>query len=144
MHKLFLAAASLVVSLAGAFAPEAHAMSAVQCKPAITGYGQHIEKLKARRLARIDFLAKAQAKYGKIVLDIVIAAGCNFQGANEGWKCTHRSQPCVDGGLKPSISKTPSAKPPRIRVKPKLRRAPKLMLRGSVMKPQTSRGLRLR
>lgn len=123
------AAAALFVS----GVPGAHAKSAVQCKPAITGYGQHIEKPKAQRMARFDFRAKAEAAYGKIVSDIVIGQGCTFLGAGKGWKCSLTSQPCVAGGLKPSIQKMQLVKPPRLGGRPgtrggvkTLRLAPKL------------------
>lgn len=105
------------------------------CKPALTGWGTDDFQVKAKRKAREDFLAKASAAYGKILHANLIDLSCRKLRGQQGWKCKHKARPCISGGLKPSKTKKPFAKPPRYRMKarPKSERrgmAPKRSLRG--------------
>lgn len=128
LHRFWIFAGAAVIVAASASGVVAK--SAVQCKPALTGWGIDDFQVKAKRKARDDFLAKAAA-YGKVLSQVVIDRGCAHLRGQQGWKCWHKAQPCVDGGLKPSISRTPFVEPPR------LRRAPKLMRPGArLLRPE--------
>jgi len=121
MRKLIVTTTTLALLGLGWAPGAAHAKSAVQCKPAITGWGSHSFAHKAKSKAIASYKAKAAAAYGKIVWNIKIGDHCTKLQKGLGWQCWFKAQPCVDGGLKPSIQRSPHAKAPRYRVKARMR-----------------------
>lgn len=118
MHQITRAA--LVLAAVGiAFAPHsAQAKGKYSCKPAITGWGSDGFVHQAKSKAIKSYRTKAAAAYGKVVWNNKIDDHCTKLQKGLGWQCWFKAQPCVDGGLKPSVQKMPLAKPPRLRGAP--------------------------
>ncbi|MEZ5844750.1 MAG: hypothetical protein R3D27_13590 [Hyphomicrobiaceae bacterium] len=92
----------------------AEAKSQHACKPPITGTGSDANRQIARKAAQADYLQKATAAYGKIAFNINVTRWCvPMRGGI--WTCHVKANPCIDGGLPPSISRQPYVKPPRWR-----------------------------
>lgn len=128
MRMLTALAALAIAASAAGLAPEAQAKGNYLCKPAITGWGSHSFAHKAKAKAIASYKAKAAAAYGTIVWNNKIGEHCTKLQKGLGWQCWFKASPCVDGGLKPSISKSPALKPPRLRTPPRLDR-PRGLLR---------------
>lgn len=141
MHK-FIAVAGLAAFCVAGASDAADAKGKYSCKPAITGWGSDGFAHKAKSKAIASYKAKAAAAYGKIVWNNTIGQHCTKLQKGLGWQCWFRAQPCVDGGLKPSIQKTPFVKPQRLSGRPGARGGPKAL--RIAPKPRPKRGLRLR
>lgn len=140
MRMLTALAALAIAASAAGLAPQAEAKGKYLCKPAITGWGSHSFAHKAKAKAIASYKAKAAAAYGTIVWNNKIGDHCTKLQKGLGWQCWVKAEPCVDGGLKPSISKSPALKAPRLKPPrlqpPRLRVMPGLDRRRGLLRPE--------